>query len=874
MNGGRMRSLLASFARWSRTLLDSSAILLAAAFCLALGLFYFTVRKPHLPWLRPLLPAVAEMVGGYEIEELQLSLRADAKVGVVVADAQLRVHIERNLRGPLAFLLDPGFRVEHLAWVDGSGEEHRVVHEVMGPVVFTSPQAALPTSGTLTVRLQYSGRPLALASSRDAHITDQEILLPPDALWYPTNAHSFFSFSVRAELPQAWELVNASTDVQAYERGLMRVWEWSSERPVSGLGLVAGSYRVFARALPGLQLRVFAKPEDRELAELVLEQAEASEGVLRGILGSSGFPAFSVFLHPSLSRAFFDGSGVIGLPRASLASADQGFGLIAHELAHAWWGGSTSGHWLSAGEGSQWITESFAEVSSLLASEQHSGSDARVRRMVGECFDPAYHEAVADMTVLDNALGAPGARETIYRKGSFLAWMLRSAIGPEPFAQALRALTERYRYRAISDREVRQVFEEVSGQSLDWFFSGFLRGQQAFDLHADAADGGAVEAALLGGTKVPAKIRVWERASPSEAWKEQTVELPHRFDVAAGSGELVLDPLLEWPDVQRENNRFPRQAVPVFVSAGPDQWLVARGEPFPWSRQHVELRGEEDRPRAQWVFERGLVEPPLFDPKHGWFAAAISEPGPVAPLLVVLETDGTRRAIGRGFSPAVGADGAVFAAVRDRIVRIGPSGRARTLVHYPGAAVQQIAASGDGKRLAYVVRTSSAAVVYTLSLERGEAAPVFHWERAPVRVRWIGDEDVLLVAAVDGRFWQLSEVPVSGGPLTPVASNVVALADFAPSPDGALIALAAQPAPDFPRGRRSLYILDRAQRSARTVSSPDDDFLSLAWQSPTALFAVAESVPAMEPLSYPRPRTLYRLSLPEARLEKIPLGNH
>jgi len=869
MNAARMSTFADRLGRWTRALLDGGARFVSAALCVGLGLAYFAVREPYLPWLRPLLPALGELTRGYEIEALQLELRVDPDRRSLSSTAQLQLRLQPGVRPPLAFLLDPGFTARQVVEIDSDGKEHALRHRQIGPVLAVALPGTASTQVTVVVR--YTGRPLGLGRWRDARVGSDEVLLPPDALWYPTNARSFFSFQARAEFPANWELAHAATEAHAYERGRIRVWEWNSERAVSGLGLMAGSYHQFERSGAGVVFRVFARAGDDALANTVLDRASEAEAALRELLGNSGFPVFSLVLHPTLRRAFFDGAGVAALPRAALASFDHGGGLIAHELAHAWWGGSVGGRWLSSGDGGQWITESFAEVSSLLATEKTDGTDARVRRMTEEFWDPAYRFRLTDMTVLDNALGAPGTRETIYRKGAFVAWMLRSLIGEEPFERGLRALCERYRLQAISDREVQAVFEEQAKQPLDSFFETFVRGTTVLDFHVDAASGGDVEISASGTENFPGKVRLWQRAEPQAAWQEQFVSLPYRLPFAGGRAELLVDPLLEWADVQRENNRFPRRSDPQAVSVGEDQWLLLLGEPFPWSRQTAQLRDVQGSTRASWIFERNFLRAPQYDSEHGWFVAALTDPYAPLPPVLVLEADGSRRTIGRGSSPVVAKDGAVYAAAGDRVVRIGPSGRLRTVVRHPGARVEQLALQEADQRLAYVLRDRSGVQLYVLPSLSSEPQLVWQWEQAPVRIAWIPNEESLLVAAVDGAAWQLSELPLDGGPATPVARSVFALRDLALSPDGHYLALTALPASPSPRAARTVYVLDRTERTVRSVALAQQDFQQLAWEGSTALLAIAEEQPEQGPLFYPRRRTLYRIELPAGQPQAVAL---
>lgn len=861
-----MRGFTEFLWRWVRKLVNGTAFLMAAGLITVLAAVYFAIHKPYLPWLRPLLPAVGRIVAGYDITSVDLRVRVDPTRQHIAGEAELWLQLVGG-QGSVSLLLDPGLRVEGVTTSRADEEPQAIPFLQVGP--FLTVDLGRRNEGAVAIRIVYEGRPVSLRLLKGAKLSSEDILLPPEALWYPTNAQSFFSYSLRAELPADLEVVHAAASVNRLQRGRVQEWQWSGEGRVAGLALIAGKYQRFARS-GAPPLRAYVHPKDGSIAGLILEQVKNSHAALRSILGASGLPAVSVFIHPSLDRAFYDGAGVIGLPRAALASPDQGFGLVAHEVAHIWWGGTVSGGWLVTGGGSQWITEGFAEASSILATETMAGLAGRTARLFGEFFDPAQQQIVSEMTVLDNAIESAQARETIYRKGSYTAWMLRSLLGPGKFADALRSLCERYRFQNISDREVEEVFEEVSGQPLDGFFSSFVRGNEQLDFHVDVGPGGHLQVALARPVPFPGKVRLWLRQGAAERWQERQVELPYELEGVAGATEVWVDPQLEWPDMQRENNRFPRQSDPLYVTPAGEQVLVTWGDPFPWSRATAQLRDAEGKPLQTWQFDRGFLGPLQFDTEHGWFIGSLADGTPGPPALVLLKTNGDRRVVGRGNGPALGKEGAVYAALGDRVVRVGPSGRVRTLVRHPGQRVGQLRLQTATNRLAYTAQTHDHTIVYTLEGETGKPMPQFSWELAPLRIEWLGTQNAFVVAAVDAVAWRVWEVDLDEGSAAPIAQDVFALADLAASPEGGQIALTALPYPAYPGGQRSVFVLDRIERQARSFSAPETDFLRIAWESETSLLTVGQTVPGEEARAYPLRRSLYRIPLPEGPPQPLP----
>ena len=148
-------------------------------------------------------------------------------------------------------------------------------------------------------------------------------------------------------------------------------------------------------------------------------------------------------------------------------------GLIAHEIAHQWFGNSvTETDWDDV-----WLSEGFATYFTLLVSEHYEGRDAfvaglkRSREQVFalEARSPGVavlHDNLADMSKVLNRI--------IYQKGGWTLHMLRARIGTETFWAGIREYYQRYRNGSATTEDFRRLMEERSGQDLSWFFRQWL----------------------------------------------------------------------------------------------------------------------------------------------------------------------------------------------------------------------------------------------------------------------------------------------------------------------------------------------------------------------------------------------------------------
>ena len=150
-----------------------------------------------------------------------------------------------------------------------------------------------------------------------------------------------------------------------------------------------------------------------------------------------------------------------------------GAGLIAHEIAHQWFGNSvTEKDWDDV-----WLSEGFATYFTLLFTEHSQGRDAFVRDLQQsrqriftlESSSPGtavLHKNLDDMKRVLNQI--------VYQKGGWTLHILRRMVGDDHFWAGIRDYYQHYRNGSASTADFQKVMEEASGLQLDWFFEQWL----------------------------------------------------------------------------------------------------------------------------------------------------------------------------------------------------------------------------------------------------------------------------------------------------------------------------------------------------------------------------------------------------------------
>jgi len=147
--------------------------------------------------------------------------------------------------------------------------------------------------------------------------------------------------------------------------------------------------------------------------------------------------------------------------------------LVAHELAHQWFGDLvTCRDW---GEG--WLNEGFATYAEYVWREHHEGRDAADLELedwadmyFGEDSN-RYRRTIATK-LFDEPIDI--FDHHLYEKGGRVLHMLRHFLGDSAFFGALAHYLTKHRHGVVESRDLARAFEESTGKNLDWFFSQWV----------------------------------------------------------------------------------------------------------------------------------------------------------------------------------------------------------------------------------------------------------------------------------------------------------------------------------------------------------------------------------------------------------------
>ncbi|MEI9938177.1 MAG: M1 family aminopeptidase [Pseudomonadota bacterium] len=147
--------------------------------------------------------------------------------------------------------------------------------------------------------------------------------------------------------------------------------------------------------------------------------------------------------------------------------------LVAHELAHQWFGDFvTCRDWSHA-----WLNEGFATFMEHVEREDRIGRD-EYDYGVSSDNDTYLHEASArysrPIVCRDYAEPIDLFDRHLYEKGGLVLHMLRRELGDETFWAGVRDYLEAHAYGVVETNDLQRALEKVSGRSLERFFDSWV----------------------------------------------------------------------------------------------------------------------------------------------------------------------------------------------------------------------------------------------------------------------------------------------------------------------------------------------------------------------------------------------------------------
>jgi aminopeptidase N len=287
------------------------------------------------------------------------------------------------------------------------------------------------------------------------------------------------------DVPAGNAVISNGALIDEQLRGDRAVYHWRTEKPHAPylVTLVIGDFETVEDSWFGLPVRYHVPRGHADDARRTFARTGRMIGV---------FEAFTDEKYPweKYDQVVVRNFGARGMENTSVATYYETCllderalldgdmdGLVAHELAHQWFGDYiTCKSWDQI-----WLNEGFASYLTTIWFEERDGREAYEAEIV-ETYESARSrdsvESAHAMT--SNVWERPGQvfgrAANPYSKGSAVLHMIRMMLGDEAFRQGLAEYVNRHALDVVETADLRQAFEDVSGRNLRPLFDQYVDG--------------------------------------------------------------------------------------------------------------------------------------------------------------------------------------------------------------------------------------------------------------------------------------------------------------------------------------------------------------------------------------------------------------
>lgn len=339
------------------------------------------------------------------------------------------------------------------------------------------PQTPIEAGATFEVRIRYGGSP-APRSSRWGKVgweeLDDGVLVASQPVgaptWYPCNDRPSdkASYRISVEVEEGYTVVAPGLLTEHARSSGRGRWTYTEDIPTCTY-LVAvhiGRYRSEDWDLAGVPGGVHYPGALRPQVHAALGGLARMMALFERCFGPYPMARYDVVITEDVLEIPLEGQAMAVFGSNFLDGTWETQRLIAHELAHQWFGNSVGlARWHDI-----WLNEGFACYSEWLWSQESGGPSA-------------HQQAVRHWRLLsglphDITVGDPGPDlmfdDRVYKRGALTVHALRQTVGDEVFFAILNAWTTARRHAFGTTEGFVALAEELSGRPLGGLFGAWL----------------------------------------------------------------------------------------------------------------------------------------------------------------------------------------------------------------------------------------------------------------------------------------------------------------------------------------------------------------------------------------------------------------
>jgi aminopeptidase N len=416
--------------------------------------------------------------GGYDVQHYTLDLTVnDVSTSQLDGMTSFDAKATENLS---SFNLDfIGFEITSIMVNEESADFKR-----SGQELTITPATPLPANESFSVQIQYEGSPGDMNSEALSFQTGwitfdggSFVLGEPDgaATFFPVNDHpqDKASYTLRVTVPEPFEVAANGVLTETIDREEMNTFVFEVRDPMASYlaTINIGEFDMeTSQSENGIPIRNYYPAGRLEDGSKTFARQGEMIDYFSDLFGAYPFEVYGAVVIDTEFGAALETQTLSIFSRAVI-DAEQPEGsqqVIAHELAHQWFGDSVSlADWRDI-----WLNESFATYAQALWIEHTEGREALDEWIRG------VYRAVRENRSSVSPPGEPSADNLfnggVYFWGALCLHALRLEVGDAVFFQILQTYHERYQDSNATTADFIAVTEEISGKELSAFFDSWL----------------------------------------------------------------------------------------------------------------------------------------------------------------------------------------------------------------------------------------------------------------------------------------------------------------------------------------------------------------------------------------------------------------
>ena len=327
----------------------------------------------------------------------------------------------------------------------------------------------------LTVR--YDGSPRPVSDGSDGmgweELTDGVLVAGQTngaPSWFPCNDRPSNKASYRIEVTAAspYRVVANGQLVSRHQGAGRTTWVYLQPEPMATYLATVQIGRYVAREVPDAPVPMTAALPGKRLDDYEAGFGRQAEMMAFFVdaFGPYPFGSYTVVITDDELEIPLEAQSLSIFGSNFLTDAWESVRLVAHEMAHQWFGNSvTAETWRDI-----WLHEGFACYAEWLWSEQSGGPTADEQAVT-------HWKKLAEQPQ-DLLLGDPGPEDMfddrVYKRGALLLHALRTEVGDQTFFALLHEWTGRHSYGSVTTKMFVDLAEELTGRPLDALFTPWL----------------------------------------------------------------------------------------------------------------------------------------------------------------------------------------------------------------------------------------------------------------------------------------------------------------------------------------------------------------------------------------------------------------